>query len=191
MTEYPNWFASTPAQQNFATYLEPFKGKPYLNFLQLGVYTGDATVWLMDNILTDETSYLTDIDTWLGSNEEAHEKINFIEVFELYKDRIARHKNVIFHRKTTWDFLRFHPSDELYDFIYIDADHTSMGALLDAKLSWDLLKSGGILAFDDYEWDAGKGLEFNPKLGINAFVGRHYKELDVIHQGWQLWVSKK
>ncbi len=55
MAEYPNWFAQT-AQNNFDTYLAEYKGKPNLRFLQLGVFTGDATVWLCNNILTDDTS---------------------------------------------------------------------------------------------------------------------------------------
>jgi hypothetical protein len=48
---YPNWFEMT-AKHNFQTYLAEFKDKPNLKFLQLGVYTGDASVWLCNNILT-------------------------------------------------------------------------------------------------------------------------------------------
>jgi len=46
---YPNWFAQT-AQSNFTTYLTEYAGKPNLRFLQLGVFTGDASVWLCNNI---------------------------------------------------------------------------------------------------------------------------------------------
>ena len=69
MTEYPNWFAQT-AQNNFTTYLSEYAGKPNLRFLQLGVYTGDASVWLCNNILTDKSSILIDVDTWKGSDED-------------------------------------------------------------------------------------------------------------------------
>ncbi len=77
MTTYPNWFAET-AQQNFATYLAEFKDKPNLKFLQLGVFTGDATVWLCNNILTDDTSKLIDVDTWGGSDEKSHAEMDFV-----------------------------------------------------------------------------------------------------------------
>jgi len=191
MTEYPNWFESTEAKDNFTKYLAQYANQPDLNFLQLGVYTGDATVWLMDNILTDKSSVLTDVDTWLGSEEEAHKALDFIEIFEHYKDRIAKYPNVYFHRLTTRQYLRFHPDDFVYDFIYIDADHTALGVLLDAELSWDLLKSGGIMAFDDYQWLSGKGTNYDPGPGIDRFLTHHSAEFDVIHKGWQVWVVKK
>ena len=188
--EFPNWFEGTGANVNFEKFLEPFRGKPNLNFLQLGVYTGDASVWLMDNILTDGSSTLTDVDTWKGSQEDAHEKIDFEQVFNLYKYRMKKYSNSYCHRLTTHQFLRFHPDDYLYDFIYIDADHTAVGVLLDAELSWDLLKTQGVLAFDDYEWNQGKGDELNPGPGINTFLARHQGQFHVIHKGWQLWVIK-
>ncbi len=190
VVEFPNWFASTPAQENFTNMLAPFKGQPNLNFLQLGAYTGDASVWLMDNILTDSASTLTDIDTWEGSQEVAHESIDFNQVYNFYKNRTEKYNNCYHHRLTTWQYLRFHPDDFVYDFIYIDADHTAVGTLLDAELSWDLLRVGGLLAFDDYEWNAGKGEEFNPGPGINTFLARHQGEFRVIHKGWQVWLIK-
>jgi hypothetical protein len=188
--EFPNWFASTAAQENFSKFLVPFKGQPNLNFLQLGAYTGDATVWMMDNILTDSTSTLTDVDTWKGSKEDAHESIDFEEVYKFYKYRTKKYENCYHHRITTRQYLRFHPDDFVYDFIYIDADHTAPGTLLDAELSWDLLKRGGVLAFDDYEWDAGKGSVNNPGPGIDTFLIRHNGEYHVLHKGWQVWVIK-
>ena len=48
-TEYPNWFKQT-AEDNFKTQLTPLAGKFNLRFLQIGAFTGDATVWLVDNI---------------------------------------------------------------------------------------------------------------------------------------------
>lgn len=189
--EFPNWFASNPSQENFIRILEPFKNKPNLSFLQLGAFTGDASVWLMDNILTDSSSILTDVDTWEGSDEEAHDKINFEEVFKLYKSRMRKYNNAYHHKTTTHKFLRFHPEDYKYDFIYIDADHTAVGTMLDAELSWDLLKTNGLLAFDDYEWRSGRGDEFDPAPGINTFLNRHKGEFDIIHKGWQVWVVKR
>jgi hypothetical protein len=187
--EFPNWFAST-AMKNFEERLVPFKGKPNLQFLQLGAYTGDASIWLMENILTDESSVLFDVDTWEGSDEQAHHEMDFDRVFNFYRKRTSKYNpRLRWFRGTTLNYLRY--DTEKYDFIYIDADHTATGVLLDAELSWDLLKSGGILAFDDYQWNDGKGDFFRPEHGINAFLHRHKDELNPILKGWQLWVSKK
>ncbi len=187
--EFPNWFASTPAQENFNKYLEPYKGQPDIKFLQLGAYTGDATVWLLDNILTDKTSHLTDVDTWYGSDEDQHEKIDFTEVEKFYNSRIKPYKNITKFKGTTIEWLKAAPLD-YYDFIYVDADHTAPSVLIDAELSFLSLKSGGILAFDDYEWDAGRGEVFNPKPGVNTFLHRHKLNVHILDVGWQLWLVK-
>ena len=188
--EFPNWFASTPAKENFETMLAPDKGHTELNFLQLGAYTGDATIWLLENILTEESSHLTDVDTWMGSNETEHDKIDFTQVEAAYNYRVRGYKNLTKFKGKTIEWLKAAPFD-YYDFIYIDADHTAIGTLLDAELSWLSLKPGGVMAFDDYEWSDGKGDAFRPMPGINSFLDRHANELWIIHKGWQLWVSKK
>ena len=63
MTEYPNWFGVT-AQHNFEQFLTPLAGQDDLKFLQLGVFTGDASVWIAKNILTGKGCWLIDVDTW-------------------------------------------------------------------------------------------------------------------------------
>ena len=189
VVEFPNWFASTPALKNFEDLLIKFKGLPDLRFLQLGAFTGDASVWLLDNILTDPSSRLTDVDTWLGSDEEDHHKMSFADVELAYDEKTKNHINLIKVKDTTARFLKQAPLD-FYDFIYIDADHTAIGTLIDAELSWLCLKPGGIIAFDDYEWSDGRGDAFRPMPGINSFLDRHNKELHVIRKDWQLWVIK-
>jgi len=61
--QYPNWFEAS-GQYNFERFLSGYVGMPNLNYLQLGVFTGDTSDWLMNNVLTHETARLTDVDTW-------------------------------------------------------------------------------------------------------------------------------
>jgi predicted O-methyltransferase YrrM len=186
--QYPNWFSKT-AQPNFEQHLLPLAGQPNLKFLQLGAYTGDATEWLMNNILTSLDSTLQDVDTWRGSDEEAHETIDFEKVYGLYLSRIRERDTVYHYRRTTFDFLIEHRSEQ-YDFIYVDADHTTVGVLLDAELSWPLLKSGGIMAFDDYTWGDHYPMHQRPKPGIDLFLLRHSGEYDVLAVNLQYWIRK-
>lgn len=188
--EFPNWFEVTNAKPNFEKYLSRLKGMPDMQFLQLGAYTGDASVWLLENVLTDNSSHLTDVDTWAGSDEEAHKVIDFDEVEKYYDSRTKQYNNLTKFKGLTVEWLKGAPFD-YYDFIYVDADHTAVGTLIDAELSWMVLKPGGILAFDDYEWTSGKGLDYEPKPGINIFLARHAKELDIILHDTQVWVFKK
>jgi hypothetical protein len=192
MTDYPNWF-NISAKDNFEKFLTPLAGRPGLRFLQLGVYTGDASVWMQDNILTHQnTCFLFDIDTWQGSDEDAHKSMDFNEVYEFYKSRI-KHRDPVFHyRMSTYDFFvkEKHRIEGPFDFIYIDADHTTVGVLLDAELAWHHLKPNGIMAFDDYTWGQELPTELAPSLGIDLFLSRHEEEYKVLVINSQVWIQK-
>jgi predicted O-methyltransferase YrrM len=188
--EFPNWFKMT-AQKNFEDFLLRLNNKSDLKFLQLGAFTGDASVWMLENVLTKEGSHLTDVDTWKGSDEKAHHMMDFNEVEQMYDSKLKYYQNVTKFKGKTIEFFHIARRD-YYDFIYIDADHTATGVLLDAELFWLCLKSGGVLAFDDYEWWSDDGDDkHRPMTGIDSFIERHNEELTVICKNWQLWVIKK
>ena len=194
MTDYPNWFAKS-AQYNFEEFLTPLAGKFGLTFLQLGAYTGDASVWLCKNILTGDQSRLIDVDTWKGSDEEAHKSIDFDDVLKVYKEKIKDLPVTYFPSDTLFYLMRAN-FDRItyssYDFIYVDADHTTVGVLLDAELSWPLLKSGGIMAFDDYTWGHESGdPRLAPMVGIDLFLHRHQGEYELLARNTQVWLKKK
>lgn len=188
--KYPNWFAVT-AQHNFEKHLLSLAGKNDLRLLQLGAYTGDASVWLAQHILTGTNCWLIDVDTWEGSEEELHESMDFADVFHIYKDKV-RHLPVTSITSRTDNYLMrarvVHVTT--YDFIYVDADHTTVGVLLDAELSWPQLKSGGIMAFDDYNWGNALPLHLRPRPGIDLFLLRHEGEYELLEKNEQVWIKK-
>ena len=188
---YPNWFAQT-AQNNFTTYLTEYVGKPNLRFLQLGVYTGDASVWLCNNILTDKSSILIDVDTWQGSDELSHAEMDFSAVEIEYKKKIEN-LSVVSVVSDTVEYLIRQRNNFMnaYDFIYIDADHTVVSVLMDAELSWPLLKSGGVMAFDDYTWGRHLPPSKTPRPGILLFTERHKAEIETLVINDQYWIRKK
>ena len=183
--EYPNWFNSY-AKANFEEFLKP---QDKMLCLQLGVFTGDASLWMLQNIPNIK---LTDVDTWQGSDEEQHKTMDFDDVYKTYLDKIVEHKNkVIIRRSTTKSYLlKESNTSEIFDFIYIDADHTTVGVLLDAELSWPLLKAGGIMAFDDYIWGTELPAELAPALGIDLFLNRHEGEYKTLVINAQVWIQK-
>jgi len=191
VTDYPNWFEYV--RPNFEEFLTPLAGKFGLHFLQLGAYTGDASVWLCKNILTGDQSRLLDVDTWEGSDEEAHKSMDFDDVLRVY-DQKTTGMPINFFRKTTVDFLTSALTRKIskFDFIYIDADHTTVGVLVDAELAWPLLKSGGIMAFDDYTWGHHTGdPRLAPQVGIDLFLHRHELDVQVLTKNHQVWIRKK
>lgn len=75
-----------------------------------------------------------------------------------------------------------------FDFIYIDGSHLARDVLTDAVMSWNLLKYGGVIAFDDYEWQGGEGQLNRPRLGIDAFESVFAPELKLIKGGYRrIW----
>jgi predicted O-methyltransferase YrrM len=181
----PNWFEPV-ARQNFEVYLSHLAGKPDLRFIQVGVFAGHASKWLLDNILTDQSSKLLDVDTWEGSGE--HTDINFVAVHKEYLDRVVtKYANIYAVMADSAMYLP-HLKKDYSDFIYIDGDHRALAVIEDAENAWPLLKSGGILAFDDYLWTDQSD---TPKEAVDKFIATHSEELIVLHHGYQVWVQKK
>lgn len=190
MDKYPNWFETT-AKPNFSDYLLPYAGKAGLNFLQVGAYTGDASKWLLDNVLTHESSTLTDVDTWNGSDEAAHKEFDWNDVEATYDAKVKEYGSRVNKIKSdSLTYLRTLPFFT-FDFIYIDGDHTALGVFSDAVGAWPLLKPYGVMAFDDYTWGRDLPPSKTPRPGILLFTERHKEELDTLVINSQYWIKKK
>lgn len=183
---YPNWFNQNV--KTFEKHLNHYRHISNLNFLQIGAYTGDASEWILENILTDPTSTLTDVDTWKGSEELIHKKFDWSDVESFYDKRMSKFSNIKKHKGTSISYLQ--SCTEKFDFIYIDGDHTAEAVYQDAVHSLPLLKRDGILAFDDYLWSHDTKLpELEPKMGIDKFLIEHEKDIEILSKGYQVWIK--
>lgn len=187
MSDFPNWFNVT-AKTNFEVFIpESLRNNPDALALQIGAYTGDATEW----IVTNTKWTINDVDTWEGSQEEAHEQMNFNEVEAVYDSRHANNASVHKWKMTSDSFFNdYEPQPEAYDFVYVDGDHTASQTAKDGLNALPFLKSGGIIAFDDYTWTSGKGRYYDPRLGIDAFYHICQDLLEVIVLNGQAWFKK-
>jgi predicted O-methyltransferase YrrM len=77
-----------------------------------------------------------------------------------------------------------------YDFIYVDGSHVVSDVLEDAVLAFRLLKSGGIMIFDDYEWDWFNDEYLVPKMAIDAFLRIYARKCELLHKGYQVILRK-
>jgi predicted O-methyltransferase YrrM len=182
-----NWFDG--GIQLFSSLLSKYKDSE-AKFLELGSYEGRSTCWVLENILTSDKAKITCIDTWQGGWEhnagEMHDvERRFIENTAPFTDKIEKIK------ATTKDALvSIQDRKAYYDFIYIDAGHTMYDVLVDCLLSFDLLKVGGIMAFDDYEWDLGSDASKKPKLAIDCLLLALGGKIRVISKAYQVWIEK-
>lgn len=190
MAEYPNWFAMG-AQWYFQKNLPQLSGQQ-ISALQIGAYTGDATVWMFENFLLHPNSILTDVDTWRGSAEAIHNSFDWDDVEATYDDKTHHYSSagkLIKFRGTSDDF--FSASSFLnrkYDFIYVDGDHTARGVLKDGINALESCAKGGIVAFDDYTWKSGRGSTYDPGPAIDALIVSYADKFEVIDKGTQVWM---
>lgn len=174
----------------FEAHLMEYKDKK-VDFLQIGAYTGDATEWLFNNVLTNSEATLTDVDTWEGSDEEEHKQMVWSEVEHFYTNRHQNKidsNNLIKVKSTSDNFFR--ENKKQFDFIYVDGNHMAAAVLKDGTNSYDCLKVGGILAFDDYAWSQYKGPAFDPKPAIDAIMLCYDGCFEILSVGLQVWLRK-
>lgn len=187
MTEFPNWFNVT-ARVHFELFLKEYAGQPDLRFLQLGAFTGDATQWLLDNIVTHPSSLLIDVDTWQGSSE--HEGFDWEQVEAEYLKVYNAYGLVDRYKMTTHDFFRTGVGQG-FNFIYVDAAHTAINVMEDAVNSYRILKPGGILAFDDYTWQHPDGHVLDaPGIAIDMVKYLYAGRLQLMGLDSQAWFRK-
>jgi hypothetical protein len=189
---YPNWFESTSARENFERNLLPLADRE-IKCLQIGAYTGDATKWMVENILKQEDSFLVDVDTWEGSNEAIHLNMDWKDVYKTYQEKNAKalaENRVLTMEMTSDRYFAGIGEERIFDFIYVDGDHTAFAVLRDGSNAYDKLKVGGILAFDDYGWSESKGDFYEPRYAIDALCHLLNGKVEKIEDNYQLWLKK-
>lgn len=181
---HSDWFSkSIPEWEKFLAHL---KGKPYLNALEVGCWEGRSTCWLLQNILTDPSCKMTCIDPFLGNPEnvvEGYEK-DAQKTFEANIKAIGAQDKVTLLTIKSHDALKYLHNNH-FDVIYLDGSHITTDVLRDVCLAWPLLKHGGVIIFDDYQYGNAM-MDAFPRLAIDAFQKIFRKEIIELHRGWQM-----
>jgi predicted O-methyltransferase YrrM len=174
----------TPYGGLWTDQLKHLKEKPNIHALEIGSFEGRSAIWFLENILIHPTSSITCVDIF-------EEKYGYEDKFDRnieasnFTNRVRKIKGssqkVL--RELEWNN---------YDFIYIDGSHVAKDVLLDAVLSWDLLKIGGTIIFDDYQWKVDRYPPWRrPKLAIDAFIQVLEPYIEVLHKDYQVVLRKK
>ena len=174
----------SPNQDTWSRVLGPFKGQANIHGLEIGSYEGRSAIWFLDNVLTHPGSTVTCVDIFDAEFEQTfdHNYRAFGQPGKMIKIKGAS-ESVLRTLKTNY-----------YDFAYIDGSHDAKDVLADAILTWQLVKPGGVIIFDDYRY---KGLgawvrpEKTPRIAIDAFLRVYEQYVDILHKDYQLVVRKK
>jgi hypothetical protein len=164
--------------------LAPYKGKSGLRYLEVGLFEGRSLIWMLKNVLTDPSSSATGIDPFLREYRSR---------YDLNLKRSGQERQVTTIMGYSQVELRKLPLDS-FDIVYVDGSHDANDVLEDAILCLRLLKSGGTLIFDDYQW-TGMGKadppESVPRPGVDIFYALYRDKLKVIHNDYQVIFLKK
>lgn len=171
-----DWF--THNIPNFRLCMEEI-GDERKEFLEIGSYEGRATCWLLENALpklgvifcVDPFPNMPEVEKRFWENTRA----------------VAKQKMVVLVKSTSyWALADFIVKKKSFDFIYVDGNHAPDMALTDACMAWGLLRQGGVMLFDDYEYPHEP-----TKRGIDAFLTAFDGQFDVVLKNYQLAVRKK
>jgi predicted O-methyltransferase YrrM len=164
--------------------LSPFKGKPGIHYLEIGLNQGRSAMWVLENILTHPSATLTGIDLFPEGTDFKEKYLSNLKLSGFaQKATTIEGFSQIELRNLPLNF---------FDVIYIDGDHRADGVLADAVLSFALLKTEGILIFDDYLWFAEHlPEELRPQVAIDSFITAYRNSIEVVHRGYQLVIKKR
>jgi predicted O-methyltransferase YrrM len=163
------------------------EGKPAIEALEIGSWEGCSSLFLLQTL---PKTRITCVDMWEGSQElvdfgalstgETNFDSNLLE----YKKQLTKFKG------SSFSFFNSTPGDKKYDFIYVDGAHYCDDVLVDALKSFDLLKVGGIIIFDDYLWSYYSRAIDNPAGAINLFLRLKKGLYKIVHVYDQIIIEK-
>lgn len=147
-------FGKIKLLENFYPNLKRYVDKE-TRYLEIGVCSGFTALWMLENILTHNKSYMIGIDPWNKNKIGFYKVRSNIKWNRLLKniDNIKnQHGNKVkFIKGYSQDILREERFKSLkFDIIYIDGLHTPERVIDDFNLTWNMLNTNGIMIFDDY-----------------------------------------
>lgn len=170
-------------ETNLNCLLNLFEGyqEKKLNILELGSYQG-ASAFLFLSLL--KNSKITCVDSF-------KDPIN-LKLFEKNLKEFLIKKRVIINNSSTISFFSKEMKKNFYDIIYIDAGHGYSDLTIDIHCSFDQVVDGGIIIFDDYEWQNRNlmSMDKNVRLAINDFLERANGCYEVLHHGYIVVLKK-
>lgn len=171
-----NWFEHNIPY--WERWLGGFRGRAGLRALEIGSFEGRSTLWLCENILTADDSRIDCLDLFAED-----------PVYGDYHARFRRNTAAHAHKIREYPGYSFDSMRKVegeYDIVYIDGWHSAFGALADGVMSWPLLKTRGVMIFDDYLWvppKLGKPNRPNPLARKWAKLrGSHWKREGILRQ---------
>jgi methyltransferase family protein len=124
--------------------LNEFKGKPGINYLEIGTFEGRSALWVLENILIHPTSTLTIIDAF---EENSYKTFVYNITLSGEANKFKIMTGLSTHK------IRELPLNSI-DFAYVDGSGKGIVMLSDLVSTWNLVKVGGLIICSQYSLTA-------------------------------------
>jgi predicted O-methyltransferase YrrM len=182
---FPNWIPL----------LAPYRRRS-LRIMEIGSWEGRSALFFLNYL---PRAKLTCIDTFAGGQE--HQEAAARNPDEA---RILREVEGKFDRNTadfgpriekvkapsTTALVELGLESRRFDLAYVDGGHRSSEAYADGTLTWPLMAQGGLVIFDDYQWNEMPQPLDNPGPGIDAFLKAIKGQYRVVLDDYQIGIVK-
>lgn len=146
-------------------------------FLEIGSHEGRSACWMLQNALSEEGELIC-IDPFLDSSDDRKNKF-------LHNISQSKKNNQTVSLIRMKSELALPDIKDLFNFIYIDGDHSEEAVYKDAILAWKLLKRKGIMLFDDYDYPHEPTGE-----GIDKFLQEYKGQYATVVDNYQYGIQK-
>lgn len=163
-------------------FIQNTKGLKFNFALEIGCFEGLTTKYICENLL-NEGGRIICVDPLTDEYLPGHPDN---AMFKGQYDRFIRNTRTLpvelIRKKSrdVWGDLK----DYLFDFIYVDGDHSANAVYEDAVMSLKLTKLNGFILFDDYTWRQ------ETTNALDKFLSIHERYITVVHKGYQLMIQK-
>lgn len=175
--------------------LGPYRERP-ARMLEIGSWEGRSALFFLNYL---PQLQLTCVDTFAGGQEhqeaaaesaESAETLRSIELrfddnTKAFSGRLEKIK-----ASSVDALIALGVAERRFDIAYIDGGHRAREVYADCTLAWPLMAPGGLMILDDYQWAEMPDPMDNPKPGIDAFLKAIEGQYRMIHNDYQLAITR-
>lgn len=185
------------AIEYFNTNYEKMQKGDTVKILEIGTYTGISLINII-KLIPNSIGY--GLDKWSSYIEyNTNNKIELLNSINELEIEASFYKNISVEgledriqgiKADSYEKLfQMIKEEQQFDFIYVDGSHLAFDCYTDLILSWKILAKGGLLAIDDYLYQ-GEDIIQSPLEGVNHFLNKHAHEMQILHKGYRVFLTK-
>jgi len=163
---------------NIFNYFLPKDLKRNFSYLEIGSFEGMSALYVLYHY---ENVKLTVIDLWDQSNVNSESlNKNFVEVEKRFDENLQSYKYKKIKKDSVIALRELLRMKLTFDVIYIDGSHNGEDILGDGIESYKLIKTNGIIIFDDIV-NENKNINIQSYVGFQKFCEIYKKKIKILY----------